>query len=65
MKVKVKDFLSQWSGDFTIEDKSEAIYGEFRENLTEELLNKDIVDIKLHGSMWTDKSGSISIIIEW
>ena len=64
MKVKVKDFLSKWSGNFTIENESGAIYGEFRVNLTEELLNKDIVDIKLHSSMWTGKNGSISIIVE-
>lgn len=64
MKAKVKDFIAKWSGDFRIEDKNGSIYGEFRENLTEELLNKEISDIKLERTMWTDKCGDIVIIIE-
>ena len=63
MKIKVEDFLSKWSGDFRIEDKHGNVYGEFRQNLSNELLNKDIIEIKLERTMWTDLCGEIIIIV--
>ncbi len=33
-------------------------------SLTEDILNKDIVDIRLERSMWTTKSGDIILIIK-
>lgn len=65
MNVKIKDFISKWSGDFRIEDKNGNVYCEFRENLEESnLLNEDIIDIRLERTMWTDKCGDMVIIIE-
>lgn len=63
MRVNVQDFLNQWTGSFRIEDKNESVYCDFRELLTDELKVKEIVDIKLERTMWTDENGEIVIII--
>lgn len=63
MNVKVKDFLDKWNGDFRIVDTKESVYGEYRELLTQELLNKNIVDVRLEKTMWTEESGEIVLVI--
>lgn len=61
--VTVWDFLSQWTGDFRIEDESESVLGEFRENLTDELKNMIISNIRIERTMWTKQSGEMIIIV--
>ena len=67
MEVKVRDFIEKWTGDYIVENENGAVYGTGGPDgtsLTEDILNKDIVDIRLERSMWTTKSGDIILIIK-
>lgn len=63
MDVKIKYFLDKWSGDFRIEDVNESVYCDLREGLTQELLNENIVDIRLERTMWTEEHGEVVLVI--
>ena len=67
MEVKVRDFIEKWTGDYIVENENGAVYGTGGpdgNSLTEDIVNKDIVDIRLERSMWTTKSGDIILIIK-
>lgn len=67
MEVKVKDFIEKWTGDYIVESENGAVYGTGGldgNSLTEDILNKDIVGIRLERSMWTTKSGDIILTIK-
>lgn len=67
MEVKVKDFIEKWTGNYIVENEDGAVYGSGDSNgssLTENILNKDIVNIRLERSMWTTKSGDIILTIK-
>lgn len=64
MKIKVKEFLEKWKGDVTVEDKTGLVYCSFRENVTKELENKYILNIKLEKREFDNFGGNIVIIVE-
>lgn len=67
MEVKVRDFIEKWTGDYIVENENGSIYGTGGtdgNSLTEDILNKDIVDVRLERTMWTAKSGDIILTIK-
>ncbi len=64
MDVKVKDFLIKWNGEWRIENENEGVLCDFPELLNEELLNKNILGIKLDTPWMCDASGEIVIIVK-
>lgn len=64
MRVKVKDFLEKWSGEWRIENMHEGVLCDFPEGLNEELCNKEIMDIKLSTPWKSDAAGEVVIIVE-
>lgn len=51
MKIKIKDFLKKWNGDFRIEDVYGSVFGDATQLLAPDLLDKEIADIKLDQTM--------------
>lgn len=61
--VTVDDFISRWKGNFRIEDKNQSVWCEFIENLTEDLKNKNIVEIKVEKTIWGEDDINVILVI--
>lgn len=64
MKITVGEFLEKWKGDTSIENTSGLVYCSFRENITPDLEDKNILNIKLEKHTFDNFGGNIIIIVE-
>lgn len=62
MRTKIKDFLGNWYGKFRVEDRRGSVYGDQIQSLSSELLEKEIISIRLDEGIWNGKECEVLVL---